>query len=97
MSIVTTYYSYLQRKADEAGRFGSLNEMRGQALPWMGAALLAVLIGGYVLPGGSIAADVLFSLAGILWFGGLGLVCWAFIGVSLKRKKLDAQSEQDNG
>ena len=93
MNLALSYYRYLQRKAFEAGRYGSLHDMRGQVLPWLGLAVGFGALGGWLFPVGSLQSNLMLAFAVFVWFGGIAIVCSAFIGVGIKRKKL----EQDNG
>lgn len=93
MNPAARYYAYLQRKCLEADKYTSLNEMRGQILPWMGATVVLIVIAMLAFPEGGPASDVLWALAFALWFAGIAFVGVAFTSAAMKRRKLDAAAD----
>jgi hypothetical protein len=86
--LLHAYDAYLTRKAWEAGRYGSLNELRSQFLPWMIPAGISIAVLA-MFP--NMARPVFFALMamGFLpWFFGAAVVGIAFTKVAIARKRL---------
>jgi hypothetical protein len=94
VNVVGRYYAYLERKCLESDKYSSLNEMRGQVLPWMGAALALMVVAMLAFPDGGTASKALWVFAFALWFIGIGFVGVAFTCAARKRRKFDAVAER---
>jgi uncharacterized protein involved in cysteine biosynthesis len=89
------YNAYLTQKAWDAGKYGSLNEMKWQFLLWMLPAMIALLIVNLVPGISQSASECIAYPAFALWFAGIPIVGIPFIKVGVARRKRDKAKDAE--
>ncbi|WP_454882408.1 hypothetical protein [Sphingomonas oryzagri] len=95
LKLFSAYNAYLTEKAWNAGRYGSLNEMKWQFLLWMLPAMIALLIINLLPRISQFASECIAYPAFAFWFAGIPIVCIPFIKVGIARRKQGKAQEAE--
>jgi hypothetical protein len=93
---VGRYYRWLVSKALDAGKYGSLSEMKWQVLPWWIGGFGIMFAGSYWPLQSTIWWTFLVAGAAI-WILGIGTGSAAFIATGFNRKRLEKERRVNDG
>lgn len=95
LKLFRTYNAYLVQKAWDAGKYGSLIEMKWQFLLWMLPAMIALIIVNLIPGISQFASECIAYPAFAFWFAGIPVVGIPFIKVGIARRKQEKARDAD--
>jgi hypothetical protein len=95
VNIGRRYYRWLETKALDAGKYGSMSEMKWQVLPWWLGGF-GIMLAGANWPLHSAIWWAFFVVGGVIAVLGIAIVATAFISVGFNRKRLEQARQVDD-
>ena len=87
--LIQAYNAHLYRSFREAGKYGSVGEIKGQIIPWMVPLLLAIVASAADHGSGHLSG-IAVALGFFIFFAGICIVCLASQKVEADRRQSDS-------